>query len=362
VLGPPLVNFQKSSRAALTTHAAGLYPLKQLKEGLQTMQTIFASRFLHRSLSTAMLLAVSGAGCTDDPGMMETDEVIPDTTAPLVVSSTPGTNATGIAADAKVMVTFSEPMDPASVEAAYGSAQLPLDKVSFVWNSELTELTISPDAPLAYADGVGTDPAAVSPLTYAITIGTGAADLAGNQLAAPMELSFATKRRLVGTFSTDPALTKGLLDASVLAGVSLFIGDSATGKRYHSYVTFDIAPLPAGSMVEGAQFGGTQTAPYGVPYTLGGVVAQHLTYSTMDNVGAVQALSVPGLLSSNGMAEAKALDVTAQLKDDVMNRAARGDRSQFRLQIDTATNDDAVADTAVFTKNTFKLHVTYVAD
>jgi hypothetical protein len=327
------------------------------------MNMIFTSHVIRRSLSAAMLLVVSGAGCADDPAMTGNDsEEAPDTTAPLVVDSTPSASATGVPASAKIMVTFSEPMDPATVEDAYSSQQLPLDKVSLAWNADGTVLTISPDAPLLYAQGQGTDPSAVTPFTYAITIGTEAADLAGNPMAAPMQLSFATKRRLAGSFSIDPNLTKALLDATVLPGVSLYAGDNATGKRYHSYVTFDLSALPAGSEVELASFDGTQTAPFGAPYSLGPIMAQHLTYSTMDNIGAVQAISLPGPFSTDAALQAKAIDVTSQVKDDVTNRVARGNRSQYRLQIETQTNANGAADTAVFTKNTFDMSITYVVD
>ena len=45
-----------------------------------------------------------------------------------------------------------------------------------------------------------------------------------------------------------------------------------------------IAIHPATAVVESASFGGTQQAPYGMPYALGAVMAQHVTFSTMDNV------------------------------------------------------------------------------
>lgn len=328
------------------------------------MPTLATSRLVVRSLSAALLLAA--AGCTDDSGMMMTmdppDGDPVDITPPQIVDTSPGADATGVAASAKITVTFSEQMDPATVEAAYSSEQLPLDKVSFQWNQSGTVLTISPDAPLEYAEGNGTDPTLVTPLTYGITIGTEAADLAGNPLDAPLDLSFATRRRMTALFPTDPDLTKAVLDTTVLAGVSFFIGDSSTKKRYQSYITFDISTLPAGSEVELAAFGGRQLAPYGAPYNLGPVVAQHLTFSSMENIAAVFPISLPGEFSTDATLESKIIDVTLQVQDDVDHRAERGDRSQYRLQIDQATNNDDVADTAVFQKDTFDLMVEYVVD
>ena len=326
------------------------------------MTTIFTSRIVRRSLFAALLLASSGTGCGGVESEMDPDVDPGDTTAPVLVDSIPAANATGVPANQKITLTFSEPMDPATVEDAYSSSLLPLDKVSFQWSPDQKVLTISPDAPLEYAAGTGFDPSEVTPLTYAITIGAGAADLAGNPLGAALELSFATRRRMTTPFPIVPDLTKALLDTGVLAGVSLFIGDNSAGKRYHSYVTFDLTALPAGSEVEAASFDGNQTAPFGLPYALGAIMTQHIAYSTMDNISAVQAISLPGELSTNGNVERKFIDVTSQVQDDVINRATRGDRSQYRLQIDKATDGDGVADTAVFTKNSFKMMITYVVD
>src|SRR5690606_11161156 len=88
--------------------------------------------FARRSLTTALLLAVAGAGCgsvdTDDDTNPDVDP--DDTTAPAIASTEPATGATGVRENEKIHVTFSEPMDQASVEAAYSSADLPADQVT----------------------------------------------------------------------------------------------------------------------------------------------------------------------------------------------------------------------------------------
>ncbi len=331
-------------------------------EDPKAMPTIATSRLVRRSLSAALLLAASGAGCGDvESGMMQDPDPM-DTEAPVVASSMPAADATGIAADEKVFVTFSEQMDPATIESAYNSMQLPLDKVSLSWSPDGKVLTISPDQPLEYSAGTGTDPSAVTPFTFTITIGTEAADLAGNTLAEPLELSFSTKRRLTATFEADLNFTKTLRDDMVQSGVSLFVGDSSTGQRYRGYVTFDLKTLPAASEVESASFKGTQQAPTGMPYALGAVMVQHVSFATLENLNANLAISLPGEFSTDGNLEEKVLDVTPQVQDDVTNRATRGDRSQYRFQIDTATDGDNVADVAEFTKNTFEVTVQYVVD
>ena len=55
--------------------------------------------------------------------------------------------------DVRIVVTFSAPMDREQTEAAYQSEGVPSSDVTFTWNAESTQLTITPDAPLASRDG-----------------------------------------------------------------------------------------------------------------------------------------------------------------------------------------------------------------
>lgn len=313
---------------------------------------------LDRSLFVAAMLAASGCGTVDDTGIGP-DE--PDTTAPSVVSTTPTMNATGVGALATITVTFSEPMDPPTVEAAYTSADLPADQVEFHWNPEQTALTIQPQGELEYAEGLGTDPNAVAAKQYVVSLGTGAADLAGNPLDAPLSLSFATKKRMSAAFPLDVELSRVLRDTTVLSAANpMWIGDNTTGQTYRSYLTFDLATLPANSEIEWAELSGRQTAPSGQPYGIGGIVAQHITYASIDVAAAAPSMSLAGMFAEDAVLETKRLDITAQVSDDVTNRGARADRSQFRLQIDTATDSDGNIDTAVFEKDTFKVVAVYL--
>lgn len=322
--------------------------------------------FARRSLTTALLLAVAGAGCgsvdTDDDTNPDVDP--DDTTAPAIASTEPATGATGVRENEKIHVTFSEPMDQASVEAAYSSADLPADQVTFEWSPDGKVLTITPASPLAYAEGQGTDPTTVTAKTYAITIGTGATDLAGNPLAEPMELSFATRRRLLAVFGLDLDLTRVTLGNTSYAQTEIFVGDTNAMATYRSYLTFDLSTLPEDAEVEKAQFQGRQLLVEGAPYAMGPVSVQHLMYtSTLATVlNATLTISAPGTLSEDATQEIKAVDVTSQVIDDVAHRTERANRSQYRLQINKATNEDAVTDRATFGKNTFALGAIYTVE
>jgi len=320
---------------------------------------------VRRSLSTALLLAVASAGCASDPATEENPDIDPtDETAPAVSDTQPAASATAVHEDEPIRVTFSEPMDQASVEAAYASADLPADQVTFAWSPDGKVLTITSMAPLAYAEGAGTDPTMVTPKTFSITIGSSATDLAGNALAAPLDLSFSTRRRMIALFGIHEDLTRVTLGNTSYAMSELMIGDGATNNIYRSYVTFDLATLPAGAEVERAQFEGRQLTPTNAPYSLGVVNVQHVSYaSTLGSVmNAAPATSLPGMMSNNAVLEPKKIDVTAQVIDDVTHRAERSDRSQYRLQIDVATNSNQIIDRANFARSSFVLGAIYVVD
>jgi hypothetical protein len=319
----------------------------------------------HSLTASSLLVAFAAAGCTDsvtepDP---DSDPVDPnDTTPPTVASTEPAAGGIGVRADAKIHITFSEPMDTISVEAAFSSTDLAA--ASFGWGAGGRVLTITPAEPFAYGEGLGADPDAIERLTYSLSIGTGATDLAGNPLAAPLDLTFSTKRRLLAAFPYDADMTRVVRQADTLLAVNnpLWIGDNNTQEAYRSYLTFDLSTLPEGSEIEAAEFSGRQLQPTNLPYSMGSIKAQHVTFSTMTGVSSVQAMSLPGVFSADATLTTRRLLVTSQVKDDVDNRIARGNRSQFRLQFDTPHNNNNVTDMAVFDKTTFQLLALFIVD
>ena len=315
-----------------------------------------------REIACVALMAGCGDVVTEPggPGPMPDPN---DTTSPRVVSTTPSASATGVGADTKLVIQFDEPMDPATVEAAYSSADLPLEQISLNFNADQTELTITPVKPLVYAEGMGTDPSAIPAKTYSIAISQAATDLAGNPLDAPLALSFATKRRMTASFPLDSTLTRVALGGTLLASSNdIWVGDNAVDNTYRAYITFDMTAMPANIDVESAQFSSRQLPPVGAPYNLGAVMAHHVSFATLNGFGSMQAISIPGMYSQDGNVESKIIDVTPQVADDLAHRTERNSRTQYRLQIDTATNANAVTDRAVFAKDTFQLTAVYVAD
>jgi hypothetical protein len=114
-----------------------------------------------------------------------TTETAPDTTPPVVDSTSPDDNETDVPVDSVISVTFSENMDTATID----SNNLHLDNGA--------SCSVSYDA--------GTRTATLTPLadlnedtTYTVTVTTGVQDMAGNSLQADSTCSFTTISAAVG--------------------------------------------------------------------------------------------------------------------------------------------------------------------
>lgn len=152
---------------------------------------------------------------------------IPPTVSPTVTSTVPANLAVGVATNTKLSATFSEPMDPTTMNAATFTLKNGLlavaGTVSYVGVTE----TFSPTLPLL----AGT--------TYTATITTGAKDPAGTPLAANYVWTFTTG---AGPSLTPPTVTF-TVPATNATGVA--VGNSLTA-------TFSEAMDPA--TINGATF------------------------------------------------------------------------------------------------------------
>lgn len=97
---------------------------------------------------------------------------------PTVQSSTPSNGATGVPSTAAIELVFSEPMDKASVQAAFSAT--PAVTCSWSWLGGDTLATCNHATPLATST------------PYTVTLATGAQDAAGTNLAAAFHFSFTT--------------------------------------------------------------------------------------------------------------------------------------------------------------------------
>ena len=107
---------------------------------------------------------------------------VPDTTKPTVSGNTPGNNAVDVTLGTVPTATFSEPMNSGTLTTTSFALSGPSGNVpaTVSYNASTRTASLAPTSQLA--------PGA----TYTATVTTGAADLAGNGLAAPYSWSFST--------------------------------------------------------------------------------------------------------------------------------------------------------------------------
>jgi len=104
----------------------------------------------------------------------------PDITLPMASSTDPMASATGVALDKKVAITFSEPMDPTTINTSTFTLKQGATNVPGAVTYSGTTATFTPTNPLG------------SGIEYTATVTTAAKDLAGNPLAANVVWKFTT--------------------------------------------------------------------------------------------------------------------------------------------------------------------------
>ncbi len=138
-----------------------------------------------------------------------------DTTPPQVASTSPADGTTGVATAATVAVTFSEPVDPATIDGQTfqlhdaGGAVVP---ATITYAAATRTATLQPDAELSFGGA------------YTATVrggSTGVKDAAGNALAADKTWGFAAKSCPCTIFSAaqQPAVTSATDGNAVELGV-----------------------------------------------------------------------------------------------------------------------------------------------
>jgi methionine-rich copper-binding protein CopC len=104
-----------------------------------------------------------------------------DSLPPTVTSVDPADQASGIATNRNVVVTFSEPMSRSATQSAFALRRAGTTtklRGSFSWNQSGTVLTFNPSGSL------------FSGSTYQVTVASTAKDLAGIAVAGPFSSSF----------------------------------------------------------------------------------------------------------------------------------------------------------------------------
>lgn len=289
----------------------------------------------------------AGASSVASAGSGEADAGAPAAAeAPSVLSVSPSDGARRVASDARIVLTFSQPMDTAATEAAYESVDLPASALSFSWDETTTTLTLTPHSPLSYVRAGKSEGGAA--LAYHYGFNAHAADRLGQPLT-PVQLTFSTLRQVSvelpvdgertgnWTFGEDEGIHNCLRKPKAQYEPTVCIGDDVNNVRYIGFVSFDLSELPE----DIAQFQEARLLAegvvHGVPAQLGESQIEHVAYVELGE----SALTAAPLSSANPLFVAATLtddaqlaldlDVTAGVADDYENRAARAARTQYRL-------------------------------
>jgi hypothetical protein len=303
------------------------------------------------ALLLAPLLAAVLNACPllDDPSMTPPPA---DTTAPTIVSITPGNGAIGVAKDVKIVVTFSEAMNKTSTVQAYQSADM--SSASFAWSEGDTKLEIDPVGDLDYTAG-GKE--------YTFKLTNAATDLAGNALTE-VSSTFRTFRELTKTIESSSALdghvrSDGEVN-NVCSGDYICVGDSSLvgNAQYKGFLSFNLSSLETDGLTTSDRITSATlriyqgAAPLGTPYTdlkLGskGLIVAHANYGSTLTAGDFNTAPMgefPETGQSTLVAWKQFEGGLGFARDDWDNRAARGNRSQYVMFFPLATDGDGAVD------------------
>jgi len=337
---------------------------------------------LAATLSLGLALTSCGGGATPPAPV---PPPVSDTTAPSVVSVTPSSGATGVSKDANVVVTFSEPMNQASAQTAFQSANLGAS--TFSWSADGTTMTVNPNADLDYSS---------SGKTYDYSVTTTATDKAGNALSSSFAGNFKTFKRLTASLT---ATVFGEIDnaQTVLStSADIKVGDQSNNSSRRGFVGFDLSSLPAGlapanleearvkmyvnSPIVGSPFSKLFPPTTCTPFCLlvgKSVVLEHVYFG---NTVAPSAYGINPLSSEvRGLTDDTPCtgpllclfqgtstgwnsdSVLEWVRDDLTERSSRANKSQLRVRFPKDTNADNLADyLAISTTTKPYLSVTYL--
>ncbi len=190
--------------------------------------------------------------------------IVPDNTRPTIVSVLPADASTGARVTEPMVVTFSEPMDPAATQSAYAISQPTGAAVTFSWSTDGRTMTATPTAAFSYGQVVRWQ------------INTNAADLAGNRLLLLQNYAFTVRRSF--TVNLTP-IASGGTDPGVPTG--MWVGDSAANLTLMAFLVYT---LPPSLEVLAGSFTATQTTPASFPFSDGSnalnIVVEGIPYSS----------------------------------------------------------------------------------
>ena len=296
-----------------------------------------------------------GAGGTSDG----------DTTPPSIVSVSPANNATGVTSNTQIKITFSEAMNTASVTQALKVGSFAAGDLTVSWDTSGKVLTVTPKGGFAYAEG--TTPAGTPATKYAVTLGNGAQDLAGNTLPA-FGSNFSTLRRIsqaipsssVATYTTyssylnsDPAFCPEFEPQRV--GDWCCLQSSGTSYVFAAFDTEVMGTASSIITLEKATLSATQLTPEGDFYATRKVGLKKLKYQPIDKT-ILDAVATDNLgIFSMSSAAQPTTNVHSFLFADI---SANTRKQLYRLEPTVTAQDSAFAN---FSCTGFTLNVVFLS-
>jgi len=277
----------------------------------------------------------------------------PDTTPPMILSISPIYGAIGVAQNASITVTFSEPMDKASAQSAFAITSPPgFNTGVFDWNAAGTEMTFNPDTDFPYGTNVEW------------RVSTAATDLSANTLETNASSTFRAIRVNTVTLDFDArtsgsALAPDYVRISALYNFEL-VGDTSENVQARLLVGFKLDALPEQlTRITDCRLRWFVTGQTGTPFVdLGRLllervyIGESIAFSSTETTNPASkgqyeastlgpSIIVPGAVVTT----TTVIDVTSFVTLDWADRTNRNaKRSQFRLRFETPSDNDSLGD------------------
>lgn len=272
--------------------------------------------------------STDGSSSTDDASTSDdtASEGAMDATPPEVVDVTPA-DGTSQVHDETITITFSEPMDQASVAAAFP------DAIALEWDASGSQVEL--ELPLPFAS---------VPVLHVLVVPSSVTDLAGNGLVEPVEVTLELAALETVTLLHEPDLTGWSFDGSEYYD-GFGAGDTSIDTVQHAAITFPLAGLESALAIRSATYRSQMLLIYGDVNDpeLGGMVVDHVRFDDVTHVGEAEVLEAAfALLFEPGQADrgvSVAVDVTRTLESSWSEGASR---FQLRFHAAASDGDDAM--------------------
>ena len=278
----------------------------------------------------------------------------PDTTRPTMVSFSPAHNSKGNPRNMTIKLTFSEPMDKASV-ARDLILSAGLQGGTLSWNAAGTEATYAPSADLPYGYGGGW------------SLSSGPTDLAGNLLDQGYNANFQIIQWVVYSLSPDPTGTALVSTTAPTQQNPWPIGDTSSDLPYQGFANFRFDSIinHTGCNTQSAVRSVVLSWPYsdpGIgpfnslgrflvdPVDYGQFASNNNTLYATPSIGPPLALRYQDFNVQSGRAN---IPVTEMVLSRWTSQYV-----QFRLKFEYTTDNDQVSDRLLIDKANLKLMIT----